>query len=164
MLAVGVGVQKTHRNAFDAKLDQFRHQRLHGLPAQRHQRFAGGVHALRHHQATNARHQGLRPVDIDVVLLKAVLEGHLQHVAVAFGGNQRGFGAAPLDERVGSQRGAVQHNPHLRRLALAAGKHLAYSIHNGRRRFGVGGQHFGGDVAAFGLQHHVGKRAANIHR
>ena len=65
------------------------------------------VDALADRQAQPARHQRRRQVDVDVVLLEPVFVADLDHVAKAFGGQQRGLGALALDQRVGRKRGAV---------------------------------------------------------
>ena len=161
---VGVAVQIADGHALDALLRQRRHQRLDRARRQRHKRFSRRVHALGHGQPPASRHQRLRAVDVHVVLLEAVLERHLEHVAVSFGRHQRRARAAPFDDRVGGQGGAVQHHAQVRRGASSLCQNLAHTFQGagGRRR--VGRQNLGADVAAGGFQHHVGEGAADVHR
>ena len=160
---VGVAVQIADGDAFDALLRQGRHQRFDGSRRQRHERLSRRVHALGHRQPPASRHQRLRAVDVHVVLLEAVLERHLEHVAVPFGRHQGRARAAPFDDRVRGQGGAVQHHAEIRRGASSLCQNLAHAFQGagGRRR--VGRQNLGADVAAARFEHHVGESAADVH-
>jgi hypothetical protein len=46
---------------------------------------------------------------VEVVLLEAAFRAHLDYVAEALGGDEGRARAAPLDQRVGGKRGAVDH-------------------------------------------------------
>ena len=160
---VGVAVQKAHRHAFDVVRGQGGHQRPHRVRRQRRQHFAGRVHALRHGEAPPPRHQGGRPVDVHVVLFEAVLQRHLQHVAVPFGGDEGGARSASFDEGVGGQGGAVQQHADVVRLAARRAQHLPQPPHHAGGRLGGGGEHLGGHLGVAAVQNHIRERAANIH-
>ena len=85
MRRVDVAVQKADRDALDLlglePLGKRRHRRL----VERRHHPAARVDPLGHDAAQPARHQGRRQVDIDVVLLEAVLVADLDRVAEAFG-------------------------------------------------------------------------------
>ena len=100
------------------------------------------VDALRHGEAQRARHQRLRLLDGEIVLVVAALGRDIERVAKSIGRDQRGARAAPLDDRVGRERGAVdehvdvgemqagiaEHQPRARQHALLGprrGQHLA---------------------------------------
>ena len=68
---------------------------------------AAGVHALAQGEAGVAGDQRLGQDEVEVVLLEAAFGPHLDHVAEALGRDEGGAGAAPLDQGVGGERGAV---------------------------------------------------------
>ena len=51
-----------------------------------------------------------RQLQVEIILLEAVLRAHLDHVAEPLGRDQRGLGAAALDQRVGGKRRSVDHH------------------------------------------------------
>lgn len=74
---------------------------------QRQQQLAFIVQAFLHRQAPAPRHQRLRQLDIQVVLVVAAFVAECQDVAEAFRRQQRGLRTLALDDGVGRQRGAV---------------------------------------------------------
>ena len=87
-------------NAFHTIVAQHGHQRTDAFFIQIQQHITLGVAALQYGQAQIAGHQGYRFINIDVVLVKAVLVAHLDRVTETFGNDQGGFGALALDHRV----------------------------------------------------------------
>ena len=160
---IGVAVQKAHGHALDRIGRQAGGERLDRREVERRQDFARRVHAFRHRQAPTSRHQRLRAVDVDVVLLEAVLEGHLEHVAVALGRDQGRSGTAAFDQRIGRQRGSVQHDADVTGLRLGPGKHLLQAPRNAGRRLGVRGQDLGRHCPAAGLEDDVRERATDVY-
>ena len=121
--------------------------------------------ALAHLSPPVAGHQRLRVRGEEIVDVVELLDADLQHIAEALRGQQRRTRAAPLDQRVGHERGAVddlgdltwldagqlqQLAPALEHRAcrtLGVGEYLMYSRHSPLR-----------DVE----ERQIGKRAPNI--
>ncbi len=75
---VGEAVQEADGDRLDLLGLQLRRDAAHRLLVERQQHGAVGGHALGHAEAQVARHQRLRPLHVDVVLLEAMLPGHLE--------------------------------------------------------------------------------------
>jgi hypothetical protein len=69
--------------------------------------------ALIHLEAPIARREGWRQFDFQVVGVVAPLEADFHHVAETLRGDERGLHALALDQRVGDERGAVDHVRHV---------------------------------------------------
>ena len=162
MRGVGVGVQKADRH----RLDPLGAQHCGGFAQarfiERRQHPPVGGDALAHGQAPRALHQRARLVDQKIILVVAMLVGHLQRIAEARGGDEADLGAAPLDHRVGGERGAVHdhgdlgsRDAGLRQQARDALDHRALGL------VGRGEQLQAGLLTA-ALQHEIGEGAANI--
>ena len=123
---------------------------------------AARVDALRHDKAQAARHQGRRQVDIDVVLLEAVLVPDLDRVAEPLGRNQRGPGALALDDRVGRQRRAVDNDRQIGRHQPGFAQHRAHRVDDGAFRSLGSGQDLRAEPAPVRFQRDIGKGAADI--
>ena len=115
VLGIGEAVQKPDRHGLDLLRGERIDRARNAVVVKRHQHGALRIDALAHRQAQPARHQRRRQIDIEVVLLEAVLVADLDHVAKTFGGEQRGLGALPLDQRIGGERGAVDDQAHVGR-------------------------------------------------
>ena len=161
---VGVAVEETHGDAFDALPGQPRNKRGERLLVQWRQHLARGVHALGHRQPPTPGHQRSGPVDVHVVLLEAILEGHLEHVAMAFGGDQRGLRAAPLDQRVGGERRAVENDADVVRVCPPLLQNLGKAVHDTFGGLGVGGEDLRGDSPIPGLKNDVRESPADVDR
>ena len=122
---VGKAVQKADRDALDAERGEPVGQRIDRLLVERRHDPAARVDPLRHDKAQAARHQRRRQVDIDVVLLEAVLVPDLDRVAEPLGRDQRGPGALALDDRVGRQRRAVDDDRQIGRRRAPASRSTA---------------------------------------
>src|SRR5262249_58216195 len=72
-------------------------RRIQALRVEWHQHLALRVDTLLHRQPQPPRHQGRRQIDVDVVLLEAILVADLDDVAEALGRQQRGLGPRSLD-------------------------------------------------------------------
>ena len=159
---VHVAVQKADGDAAHGFRAQAGDQGFNVGLGQGNKHLAARVEALAHRQAQASRHQRRGQVDVEVVLLVAVLVAHLDDVAEALGGNQRRRRALLFDQQIGGQRGAVDDRGDGLRLYAGALKHLAHAPqHAAFGRFG-GGQRFGGVEGAAAFQRHVGERAADV--
>ena len=162
MGGVGVAVDEGDGNGFDAVLVEDGEGGVDGGFVERDEDASAVVDPLLHGEAKVARDEGRGAVDPDVVLLEPVLVRHFEGVAVAFGDDQGGFGALPLDDGVGGQGGAVDDEADGRG---GDGRHLqdlADGVEDPVLGGGVGGEHLGGDKAAAGLEGHVGEGAADV--
>ena len=107
MRGVAIGMQKTDGDGFHSVGLQRPGGGAHGVEVQRNDGVAIPVHAFRHFQPVAAGHQRIGVLQEQVVDVVALLGPHLQDVAEALRGDQAQFRPAPLDQRVGDQRGAV---------------------------------------------------------
>ena len=109
---VGVGVEEAHGDAGHLLPGQHVDGRVHAV----HRRGPSSTGRRRHSPAPAPRcAAGAAPAaagrsHVDVVLLEAVLVGHLHRIAEALGDQQRGVRALALDDGVGGERGAVDHH------------------------------------------------------
>ena len=111
-----------------------------------------------------ARHQRLGLLDEDVVLLEAVLLRHLDRIAEALGGDQRGLRALALDDGVGGERRAVHDQADLAGLDLAELQRPQHAVEHAVLGRGLGRQHLGREARVGRLQHDVGEGSADVDR
>ena len=164
---VRVGVQQPDRDRLDAVPLEPGEERPHRILVEGNQDLARMVHPLGDRPAQGPGHEGGRPIDGDIVLLEAVLEGHLDRVPEPFGDEKRGLRAGALDEGVGREGRAVDKEADAAGLDPRRADRVAdrrdHALLGGARR----GQHLGGDHAGAGaraeLQGHVGEGAAHVH-
>ncbi len=159
---VRVAVNEANGDGFDAVLVEYREDGVDRLLVEGDENAAAVVESLRDGQPQVPRDQRRGPVDPDVVLLEAVLVGHLEGIAVPRGRDQRRACALPLDDGVGGQRGAVNDEAYGpgwdgRRLEdlVDAPQH---TLLGGR----LGREHLGRDQAVFDLERHIGEGAADV--
>ena len=115
VLGIGEAVQQPDRHGLDLLRGERIDRAGNDVVVERQQHGALRIDALAHRHAQPPRHQRRRQVDIEVVLLETVLVADLDHVAKTFGGEQRGLGALPLDQRIGGKRSAVDDQAHVGR-------------------------------------------------
>ena len=113
MGVVRVRVQEADRQRLHPRRADLRHHALEQLLIQRRQHLAIGAHALGDREAQLPRHERRRQLELQIVVLVALLVAHLEHVAEARGGDERGARALALDQRIGRERRAVQQHRHL---------------------------------------------------
>jgi hypothetical protein len=159
---VDVGMQIRDRDALDALGAQERHERAHRRLVQRQSHLAVHVDALRHGQAQGARHQRLRLLDGQVVLVVAALVGDIEHVAEPLGRDQRRARAAPLDHRVGGERGAVHEHVDVGEAQPRVAEDDAHASEHALLRPDRRGEHLAREALSACLENHVGERAADI--
>ena len=80
-------MQQSDCQALDAELLQATHQWIDRGLFERSPDFAVGVDAFRHREAALPRHQQIRLVDIDIVLVVAPFVRDLEDVAKSLGGD-----------------------------------------------------------------------------
>ena len=165
---VRVGVEQPDRDRLDAVPLEARHEGVHRAFVEGDQDLPPVVRALGDRPAQMPRHEGGRPVDGNVVLLEAVLEGHLDRVPEPLGDEKRGLRAGALDEGVGGEGGAVDEEVDLARRDPGRADRLA--DRRDHPHFGGvrGGEHLGGghaapDAARSELEGNVRKGPADIH-
>ena len=164
MGGVHVAVQKADGDAAHGLRTQAGNQGFNVGLGQGQQHLAACVEAFVHRQAQPTRHQRRRQVDVEVVLLIAVLVAHLDDVAEALGGDQRRRRPLLLDQQIGGQGGAVYDRGDGLRLHVGALQHLVHAPQHAMFRRLGGGQCFGGMESPADFQRHVRKRAADIDR
>ena len=122
------------------------------------------VDALRHGEPEGARHQRLRLLDGEVILVVAALGRDIERVAKAVGGDQRGARAAPLDDRVGGERRAVDERVDVGEMQARVAEHQARALQHALLGPLRRGEHFPGEPFGVPVEHDVGERAADIDR
>ncbi len=165
VIRVGVPMQKPDRHALDPVAGQGRHGSIHGRQIQGAQHAAPCVQPLPNGQTQPTGDQRLRPVDVNVVLLETVLQGHLYGIAVPLGCQQSRSSPAALDQRVGGQRGAMQDEPRVTCLRAGTFEHGFDALHHAVGRIVVCRQYLYGDPLgprSVGFQYHVGERSADV--
>ena len=134
------------------------------VEVERDEGVAVAVHALGHLQPAAARHQRLGILQEQVVDVVALLGAHLQDVAEALGGDEAEAGAAPLDQRVGHQRRAVDDLAHVGQRQAGIGHDLRQALQRADRGVVRSGEAFvQPDAAINGVeQDEVGEGAADV--
>ena len=144
---MGIGVQEADGDRFDAaRLRASRRLRatarlVERRAARRRRPSSRSAHVKRSGRGTSGGGRSM----YDVVLLEALLVAHLEHVAKALGGEQRGARALALDQRVGGERRAVDEDADVarreRRRPRAPARAVEHAVLGRARR----GQHLGGE-------------------
>ena len=95
---VRIGMKQPDRNRLDPVPLEPGHEGAYRVLVEGNQDLARVVHPLGDRPTQVPGHEGSRPVDGDVVLLEAVLEGHLDRVPEPFGDDERGLRAGAFDD------------------------------------------------------------------
>ena len=157
-----VGMQEADGDGFDVCAFYFFDQVAKTLEIERRFDLPLRGHPFRHRKAQLARHQRRRQLEVEVVVLVALLVAHLEHVAKALGGDERGARALALDQRVGGERGAVHQDADIPGGERRGGEHFRDSFEHSRLGRARRGQHLGRMAPAGVLQHDVGEGAADV--
>ena len=157
-------VQQTYRDRLDAVGCEAADEGCDFGLVQRRDHAAPRVDALGHLEDPRAANQGLGELDPDVVDVVPALAAHGQDVPKAAGHQQRGVDAAPLDEGVGRERGAVHDGIHVARRDAALGEDGPQPAHDASRDVAVVGQDLGnGQPAAIAIgEGEIRERAADV--
>ena len=159
---VHVGMQQAHGDAFIPRLAQVVGQSLDLGPVQRDQRAAIGVQPFADGVAAIARQQRIGKLQVEIILFEPAFGAHLDHVAEAFGRDQRRLGPAPFDQRIGGQRGAVDHLRNRRGRDARLFTDPVHALDDRILGRGIGGQDLGGKPPLWPLQHQIGEGATDI--
>ena len=162
MVRLAIAVQQSDGHALHALLRQPVDSGGNRRPIEGYEHLAIRGQAFPDRQPQVPGHKRRGPVDVDVVLLEAVLERHLQGIPVSLGGQERRSGAPSLDQGIGGQRGAMQKENHLGGLAPRFPQYPAEAVQHRIRRILVGGEHLAGIPGFAVVQDDVGKGSADI--
>ena len=162
MRAVGIGMDEADGDALVAAGAELLDQRRDLGRVGRDQHLALGVDALVEREPVGAFDQRRRQGDVEIILLEAVFGPHLDDIAKPLRGDQRGPRAAPLDQRVGGERGAVDHQVDVGQRDAGHLGDAANAFDDGALGRSVIGQDLGRGDSAVDIERHVGKRAADI--
>ena len=161
---VGVGVDEPDRHGLDPRLPPLGRHFAHRPGVEWNEDPAPGRHALVDLPPERARHERVRLVHEDVVLLEPLLESHLQDVAKPPGGQECGPRALALDEGVGRKRGAVDQDGDVPGRGRALLQDEVKGLEDARLRCARRGQHLGGVPSRGRVEDDVGKGASDIGR
>ena len=144
MGVIHIGVQQSHRHAFKTRYLNLINQGLNVRAVQGFEHLAVCLHAFIDGIAEIAGQQRLGEDQIEIILLKPTFGAHLDHIAKSFRGDKGGFCAAPFNQSISGQSGAVDDlaDPCWSNVGL-----LTYAVHpidDSIIRGGVGGQDLGG--------------------
>ena len=104
---VAIGVEVADRDRLDLLAAEGGDGAVERAGVESHGGGAVGAHPLAHAQPSGPRRQGDRRRHAEVVAVVLQALAHLDHVAVALGGEKAHAGALALEERVGRDGGAV---------------------------------------------------------
>ena len=104
---IGIGVQEADRDGLDAVIDELAHSRAHFAGIERRDNAPVAVQPFADFEPVAARNERVGKAQEQVVDVVALLGPHFEAVAEALRREQAKFRAAPLDDRVGDERGAV---------------------------------------------------------
>ena len=140
---IAVGVQVADRDRADSRGAQPADRRLRRGLRERRLHAAVEAHPLGHVEPSRARHQrdGRRHAQVVAVVLEAL--AHLDHVAVARGGQHADLRALALEQGVGGDGGAVHDEP-------GVGQQPARSVPSSRGEQGEAVHHADGRVGGGG--------------
>ena len=162
---IDVAVEEADRHRLDRALGEPGGERVRGADVERPDHLAPRPHAFGKLKAAAARHQRRRLLVERLVEARHADAAHLQHVAEALGGDQRGRRALAFQDRVGGDGGgvedlleAIRREPEPRRQRDDPGEDGAAEIVRG------GGQLAGGERAFGGQAGDIGEGAADIGR
>ena len=88
----------------------------------------------------------------------------IEHVAEAVGRDQRGARAAPLDDRVGGKRRAVDEHVDVGEMQARIAEHQPRAVEHALLGPLRRGQHLAGEPLGAAIEHDVGEGAADIDR
>ena len=157
---VEVGMQEAHGDGFVAR--EAGCEVLDLGQCEGDKDIAARIDAFAQGQAIVAGDQRIGQGEVEVVLFEARFGAHLDHVAEAFGRDEGGAGAAPFDQRIGGERGAVDDAGERGGCEAGAGTDLVHAVEDGVFGRGVGGQDLDREEARRGFEHDVGEGAADI--
>ena len=143
MRVVQIGMDQPDRDAFITRVGDAVRQRLDLGAVERVQNRPRGIDTLFHRVAHLARQQRFGKVEVQIILLEPAFGAHFDHVTEALGGDQRGLGPAPFDQRVGCQRGAVDDLREIGGRDPGLGADLMHPVDDRVLGRGIGGQHLG---------------------
>jgi hypothetical protein len=165
---IAIGVQVTDRDRADSRGAQPTDRRLRRRMRERRLHRAVEPHPLGHVQPSRAGDQGHRRRHAQVVAVVLETLAHLDHVAVARGGQHADLRALALEQRVGGHRGAVHDEPGVgqepRQVGAKLGGQQGETVHHADGRVGGGGGGLG-QAHAPGVvdDDQVGEGAADVH-
>ena len=161
---MGVGVQEPDRDRLDPRRPPCDRDLPHPRGVERNEDLPACRYPLVDLAPQRARHERLRLVHEDVVLLEPLLESHLEDVPEPSGGQERGPCPLAFDEGVRGEGGAVDEDVDVRRRGGA----LLQGPIEGFEHAGLGrarrGRDLGGAAPGRGVEDDVGKRAPDVGR
>ena len=104
---IGIGMQQAYGNAFDFCFFQGFDETFNRVLVKRRQNVTPAIDPLGYGPAPASWNEWRVAVGVKVVLVETVLIADLQRIAMTLSGNQRGIGASALNQRVGSECGAM---------------------------------------------------------
>jgi len=155
-------MQQADGDAFDIVSLEGGDHGVHACEIQRNQHLAAGIDALGHRQAQVSRHQRLRLLHLDVVLLETILVGHLHGVTKALGDDERSTCAFAFDNGVGGERRAVNDDADVSGIHIRRFDDLGDTRHDALFRRRRGGQYFTGDIPVADGECDIGKGTADV--
>ena len=162
MIVMGIGVEQADGDGAHPVACKLPPDRRNCGLVERDQHVAVGRQPFADGEAADARHQRLRPVDHQVVMVEPLLVALLDDVAKALGGDQRGARTLALDQRIGRQRGAMDEDPDIGGRQRRLTQHGVDAVEHAAFR-GVGrGQDLAARPPAGDLEHDIGEGAADI--
>ena len=159
---IGVGMQEADRDRLDSVIHEPAHRRAHRIGIEPCDHAAVAIDALADLQPVPARHERFREAEEKIVDVVTLLGAHFEAVAETLRGQQSEPRAAPLDDRIGDQRGAVHDLADVAERDAGLPDQLAEALERGNRRVLRRGQALVERDAAAVMEHEVREGAADV--
>ncbi len=129
---------------------------------QRDQHVAVSRQSFAQREAQGTRHQRLRPVDHEVVMIEPLLVTLFENVAESFGRDEGRPGALALDQRIGGERCSVDEDAHVGRSQPGLIEHQPDALDHAKFRRRRGGEDLAAPALGAGFEHDIGEGAADV--
>src|ERR1700742_1058986 len=121
-----------------------------------------GVNALRHGEAERARHERLRLVDREIILVVTALGADIEDITESFGGDQCGLRAPAFDHGVGCKRGAMDEYVDVTGVKTGVGQNETHPVQHGLFGMNGGRQYLARLSIPTDIQHDIRERTSDI--
>ena len=159
---IEIGMQQPHRDALITRFSHLVTECLDFRTIERNQYVTVCIDPFKYGQSLLPGQQRVGQDEVQIILLKPAFRPHLDHIAKALCGNQRGFCAAPFDQGVGGKGGAMDYLLNRRRWHACPLTHSVHAFNDGIFRGCVSRQHLNRGHALRRFKHDIRKRTADI--
>ena len=157
-------MQEPDRDRLDTRRPPLRSNLSHPRNVKRNQDTAPSRHTLVDLPPKRPRHKRVRLVHEDVILFEPLLESHLQDIAKASCGQERGPRPVPLDQRVRRKSRTVNEDIDLRRRNSGFIQNQIEGLEDADLRCPRGRQDLGSATPCRRIENDIGEGATDVRR